>query len=99
MTPSRVQGQAIGLVSVAGAKLRGAGLIFAVGAMQNRLKLAEYCGADVAADFKKTDPIKGILRLTEVQGFDPAIEALPAQATFEAYTRATRPGGAEDVVR
>jgi threonine dehydrogenase-like Zn-dependent dehydrogenase len=83
----------VGLMAVAGARLLGAGLIVAVDGMPNRLKLARRYGADITINFKRTDPVAEIMRLTDGDGVDSAIEALGGQATFEACIKATRPGG------
>jgi threonine dehydrogenase-like Zn-dependent dehydrogenase len=83
----------VGLMATAGAKLLGAGLIIAVESVPKRQELAKHFGADVIVDFKKVDPVAEILRLTEGQGVDSAIEALGAQKSFEDCIKVTRPGG------
>lgn len=83
----------VGLMATVGARLLGAGLIIAVESMPGRQQLAKQFGADVLVDFTKVDPVEEILRLTENQGVDSAIECLGAQVTFEACVKATRPGG------
>jgi len=50
-------------------------------------------GADHVVDFRATDPVKEIMRLTDGRGVDVAIEALGTQATFEGALRVVRPGG------
>ena len=88
----------VGLMATVGARLQGAGLIIAVESMPERKKLARHFGADVVVDFKDSDPVEEILRLTGGEGVDSAIEALGAQATFEGCIKATRPGGTISVV-
>ena len=83
----------IGLCATAGAKLRGATRIIAVDSVPERLVMAQRMGADVIIDYKKTDPIAEILRLTEGRGVDVAIEALGTQQTFESCLRVLKPGG------
>lgn len=83
----------VGLMATVGAKLLGAGLIIAVESVSNRQDLALKYGADEIVDFTKVDPVKEILRLTDGQGVDSAIECLGAQATFEACVKCARPGG------
>ena len=83
----------IGLCATAGAKLRGATSIIAVDSVPERLAMAQRMGADVIIDFKKTDPIAEILRLTGGRGVDVAIEALGTQQTFESCLRILKPGG------
>lgn len=83
----------IGLCATAGARLRGATTIIAVESIPERMKIAQQMGADVVIDFKKTDPVDEILRLTGGRGVDSAIEALGLQSTFEACLRVLKPGG------
>lgn len=88
----------VGLMATVGARLLGAGLLIAVEGVPKRQELARHFGADVVVDFTKVDPAKEILRLTDEQGVDSAIECLGAQATLEACIKATRPGGTISVV-
>jgi threonine dehydrogenase-like Zn-dependent dehydrogenase len=83
----------IGLCATAGAKLRGATTIIAVDTLPERLAMARRMGADIALDFKKTDIISEIRRLTGGRGVDVAIEALGTQQTFESGLRVLKPGG------
>ncbi|HEY8370364.1 MAG TPA: NAD(P)-dependent alcohol dehydrogenase [Thermodesulfobacteriota bacterium] len=83
----------VGLMATAGARLLGAGLVIAVESVPRRQELARHYGADVVIDHTKEDPVEAIRRLTGGQGVDSAIEALGAEATFQACVRATRPGG------
>ena len=83
----------IGLCATAGARLRGASRIIAVDTLPERLAMARRLGADHVIDFKQTDPVEEILRLTGGQGADVAIEALGTQHTFESCLRVLRPGG------
>jgi isopropanol dehydrogenase (NADP+) len=83
----------VGLMATVGARLLGAGLIMAVENVPKRQELARRYGADVIIDFTKTDPVEEVLRLTDGQGADSAIEALGSQTTFENCIKATRPGG------
>jgi threonine dehydrogenase-like Zn-dependent dehydrogenase len=83
----------VGLMATVGARLLGAGLIFAVEAVPKRKELATHFGADEVVDFHLNDPVQTILDLTNGQGVDSAIEALGSQATFEACIEVTRPGG------
>ncbi len=83
----------VGLMAIAGAKLRGAGLIIAVESVPKRQELARFYGADVIVDFSKEDAVARILDLTEGIGVDTAIEALGADATFQSCVKVTKPGG------
>lgn len=83
----------IGLCATAGARLMGATTIIGVETVPERAEIARKLGADHVVDFKKTDPVDEILRLTDGRGVDVAIEALGLQQTFEAALRVIRPGG------
>ena len=83
----------IGLCATAGAKLSGATMIIGVDTVPERLAVARALGATATIDFRRTDPVEEILRLTGGRGVDVAIEALGTQATFEACLRVLRPGG------
>jgi len=50
-------------------------------------------GADVTLNFKQTDVVEEILRLTGGRGVDASIEALGQQSTFESALRVLKPGG------
>ncbi|MFP3853752.1 MAG: NAD(P)-dependent alcohol dehydrogenase [Anaerolineales bacterium] len=83
----------VGLMATKGARLQGAGLVIGVESIENRKQMAKDYGADVVVDFSEVDPVEEILRLTDGEGVDAAIEALGAQETFEACIKVTRPGG------
>ena len=83
----------IGLCATAGARLMGATTIIAVDTLASRLTVAKRMGADHVVDFKATDPVAEIMRLTDGRGVDVAIEALGRQQTFEWALRVLRPGG------
>ncbi|NUS05819.1 MAG: NAD(P)-dependent alcohol dehydrogenase [Nonomuraea sp.] len=83
----------VGLMAIAGARLRGAGLVVAVEAVPTRQKLARTYGADEVVDFSAEDVVARILELTRGQGVDTAIEALGADATFQTAVKITKPGG------
>lgn len=83
----------IGLCAVAGAKLMGATSIIGVDAVGKRLETARKLGADHVIDFRKTDPVEEVMRLTDGRGVDVAIEALGTQGTFQSALRCIRPGG------
>ena len=82
----------IGLCATAGAKLMGATLIIGVDGDETRLAMARQLGADVALDYRETDVVAEVRRLTG-GGADVAIEALGTQQTFENSLRSLRPGG------
>jgi threonine dehydrogenase-like Zn-dependent dehydrogenase len=82
----------IGLCATAGAKLMGASLIIAVDGDRNRLAMAREMGADVTLDYRESDVVAEVRKLTG-GGADVAIEALGTQETFESALRSLRPGG------
>ncbi len=83
----------VGLMSTAGAKLRGAGLIIGVESVPRRKELARSYGADEIVDFTTEDVVERVLELTGGEGVDTAIEALGADATFQTAVKVTKPGG------
>ena len=83
----------IGLCATAGARLCGATTIIGVDSVPERIEVAKRLGADHVVDFRRTDPVEEIRRLTDGRGVDVAIEALGTQTTFEACLRVLRPGG------
>ncbi|MBO0893439.1 MAG: NAD(P)-dependent alcohol dehydrogenase [Acidimicrobiales bacterium] len=83
----------VGLMSTAGAKLRGAGLIIGVESVPNRQALARSYGADEIVDFAKEDVVERVMELTDGEGVDTAIEALGADSTFQTCVKVTKPGG------
>jgi threonine dehydrogenase-like Zn-dependent dehydrogenase len=83
----------VGLMSTAGAKLRGAGLIIGVESVPQRQQLARAYGADEIVDFSTEDVVRRIMELTDGEGVDTSIEAVGADVTFQAAVKATKPGG------
>ncbi|HJU29045.1 MAG TPA: NAD(P)-dependent alcohol dehydrogenase [Candidatus Binataceae bacterium] len=83
----------VGLMAVAGARLRGAGLVIGVDSVARRLELARNYGADIVIDHAASDATAEILRLTGNEGVDAAIEALGSDETFQSAIKVTRPGG------
>ncbi len=83
----------VGLMSIAGARLCGAGLVIGVDSVPARQKLALDYGADVIVDFSKDDAVERIMQLTGGEGVDAAIEALGSEASFQNAIRVTKPGG------
>ena len=70
----------IGLCATAGARLRGAGMIIVVDGVDALLDIARQMGADVTLNFKQTDVVEEILRLTGGRGVDAlqqTIDAVP----------------------
>ncbi len=69
----------VGLFAVASAKLMGAGRVFAIDAVPDRLEMARWQGAEVI-NFDREDPIETLLRLTGGIGVDRAIDAVGVDA-------------------
>lgn len=83
----------VGLMATVGARLQGAGRVIGVETVPNRKEMARHFGADEVVDFEEVDAVEAIMDLTDGEGVDAAIEALGAQASFEACVEVTRPGG------
>ncbi|HWV37372.1 MAG TPA: zinc-dependent alcohol dehydrogenase [Vulgatibacter sp.] len=69
----------VGQLAIASAKLMGAGRVFAVDCLPDRLDRARAQGAEVV-DFSKEDPVEQIRRLTGGIGVDRAIDAVGVDA-------------------
>jgi len=82
----------IGLCATAGAKLLGASLVIGIDGDDDRLAMSRRMGADVALDYRSTDVVEEVRRLTG-GGADVSIEALGTQSTFESALRSLRPAG------
>lgn len=82
----------IGLCAAIGAKLMGAALVIGVDSDDSRLAMARKMGVDVVLDYRETDVLAEIKKLTD-GGADVAIEALGTQETFENCLRSLRPAG------
>lgn len=83
----------VGLMAVAGANLRGASRIIAVGSRPKTMEVARGYGATDFVDYK-TGPIEEqVLKLTDGEGVDKAIIAGGNVNTFEAVIKALKSGG------
>jgi L-iditol 2-dehydrogenase len=83
----------IGLLTVAAARLSGAGRIYAVDRLPARLELAQRLGADCAVDFSQADPVEAILGETLGRGVDAAFEAAGSPLAINQCLRVTRNAG------
>ena len=83
----------LGLCATAGARARGCGLIIAVDAVPERLKMSRKFGANVVINASEKDAVAEIMSLTNDVGVDIAVEAVGTQATFESCTKVVRRGG------
>ena len=70
----------------------GAALVIGVDGDETRLAMARRMGADLTLDYRTTDIVAEVKRLTG-GGADVAIEALGTPQTFENCLRCLRPGG------
>jgi threonine dehydrogenase-like Zn-dependent dehydrogenase len=82
----------IGICASIGARLLGASVVIGVDGDDNRIAMARKMGVDVVLDYRTTDVVQAIRRMTG-GGADVAIEALGTQQTFENALRVLRPGG------
>lgn len=83
----------VGLMAIAGAKLRGAARIFAVGTRPNCVALAKEYGATDIISYKEGNIAKQILTLTGGRGTDATIIAGGDAETFGLAIAMTRFGG------
>jgi threonine dehydrogenase-like Zn-dependent dehydrogenase len=83
----------VGLMAIAGARMRGAGLVIGVDSVAKRAELARFYGADLVVDHGREDAVKRIMDLTGGLGVDAAIEALGGNEPFQNAIRVTKPGG------
>ncbi|WMJ85161.1 NAD(P)-dependent alcohol dehydrogenase [Oscillospiraceae bacterium LTW-04] len=83
----------VGLMSVAGAVLRGAAEIFAVGTRPNCIKIAKKYGASKIISYKTGSIEEQVLALTGGKGVDKVIIAGGDNATFATAIKTLRPGG------
>ena len=92
-----VQGTgAVGLSTVALARLSGASTIVAIGAPRARLDLARRMGADVTFDLETTTPaerLEAVRALTHGEGADVVIEAAGSARAVEEGLPLARDGG------
>ncbi len=83
----------VGLMAIAGARLRGAGLIIGVDSVAKRQELARSYGADLIIDHEREDAVERIMAATGGVGVDAAIEALGGNEPFANAIKVTKPGG------
>lgn len=83
----------VGLMSVAGAALRGASRLFAVGSRPNCVAIAKEYGATDIVNYKQGDIGEQILDLTNGKGVDRVIVAGGDCDTFVTAVKILKPGG------
>lgn len=83
----------VGLMSVAGAQLRGASEIYAVGTRPKCIEVAKEFGATQIISYKDGSISEQVLKLTNNQGVDKVIVAGGTVDTFIEAITAVKPGG------
>jgi threonine dehydrogenase-like Zn-dependent dehydrogenase len=79
----------VGQFAIAGARLLGAGRIFAIDGIESRLEMARAQGAEVV-DFNEEDPVEVLRELTGGIGVERAIDAVGVDAELPARGPAAR---------
>ncbi len=83
----------VGLMAVAGANLRGASEIIAVGSRELCQKTAIEFGATKILSYKDGDLVENIMKLTDGKGVDRVIIAGGDNDTFAQAVKVVKPGG------
>lgn len=83
----------VGLMSVAGANLRGAARIIAVGTRPNCIEAAKAYGAKEFISYKDGDIAEQVMELTNGKGVDKVVVAGGDNDTFETAVKVVKPGG------
>lgn len=83
----------VGLMSVAGANLRGASKIYAVGTRPNCIEAAKFYGATDIISYKNGPIAKQVLDLTHGKGVDKVVIAGGTVDTFAEAVECLKPGG------
>lgn len=83
----------VGLMAVAGATLRGAGRIFAVGSRPKCVEVAKSYGATDIINYRKGDIVEQILSRNGGQGADSVIIAGGSPQIMISAVKLARPGG------
>jgi threonine dehydrogenase-like Zn-dependent dehydrogenase len=83
----------VGLMAVAGAHMRGAARILAVGTRPKCVEAAKFYGADEFISYKAGTIEDQVLKMTDGQGVDKVIIAGGDVKTFESAVKAVKPGG------
>jgi S-(hydroxymethyl)glutathione dehydrogenase/alcohol dehydrogenase len=88
----------VGLSTVQGARIAGAGRIVAVDLVADKLEIARALGATHTVDAGDTDPVAAVRELTEQRGADVAFEVLGRAETLKQAYACTRRGGQTIIV-
>lgn len=84
---------AVGLMAVAGSKLRGAGRIIGVGSRPTCVEAAKFYGATDIVNYRNGDIVKQIMDLTNGKGVDRVIMAGGGVETLAQAITMVKPGG------
>ncbi len=83
----------VGLMAVAGSKLRGAARIIGVGSRPSLIEMAKFYGATDIVNYKDGPIVEQIMELTKGKGLDGVIIAGGKGDMLDAAIKMTRPGG------
>lgn len=83
----------VGLMGVAGAQLRGAGRLIAVGSRPVCVETAKFYGATDIVNYRDGDIVEQILKLTNGKGVDATIIAGGKPEVVAQAVKMTKPGG------
>ncbi len=83
----------VGLMSVAGATLRGAGRIYAVGSRPNCIQIAKEYGATDIINYREGEIVEQIMEKTHGLGVDRVVIAGGDNDTFIQAVQMVKPGG------
>lgn len=83
----------IGLLTLLGTRLKGAGTIMVTDLSAHRLKLAQQLGADIVVNIGERDPVAVVKDATHGMGADAVIEAVGISPTVQQALAAVRLGG------
>lgn len=83
----------VGLMAVAGAKLRGAARIIGVGSRPSLIEMAKFYGATDIINYKDGPVVEQIMEITEEKGLDRVIIAGGKGDMLGTAIKITRPGG------
>ncbi|WP_315071198.1 NAD(P)-dependent alcohol dehydrogenase [uncultured Clostridium sp.] len=84
---------AVGLMAIAGAKLRGAGRIIGVGSRKACVEAAKFYGATDIINYKHNHIVQQIMRITNGKGVDRVIIAGGDTKTLSQAVEIVKPGG------
>lgn len=84
---------AVGLMGIAGAKLRGAGRIIGIGSRKACVEAAKFYGATDIINYKNGHIVKQIMKLTNGKGVDRVIIAGGNAETLSQAVSIVKPGG------